>query len=136
MMRIFAFIVFSFLLSSFQYQPKPDVKYQLLVFEGSDWCTSCAYFSKQVLERDSFQDFLQEKQVELIRVDFPQRILLSKQQKARNAILAEKYNFLGEFPTLILVDLDSESFEKMTYRKQNQKDFQKNLLDVLKQLEE
>lgn len=75
---------------------------QLLVFEGSDWCVNCIQFEKKVLKNKRFQTFLQENNILLIRVDFPQRKKLNEAKAAENGRLAKKYGFAGIFPTVIL----------------------------------
>lgn len=135
-MRIFVFLLLSLSLLSSQLKPTNDFNYQLIIFEGSDWCTNCAYLSKTVLEQDEFQKFLLSKQIELIRVDFPQRHLPSKEQQKRNANLAEKYNFEGVFPTLVLVKSSSEDFREFAYQKQNLKNFKAKLITIINQFDE
>lgn len=88
------------------------------------------------MEQEEFSSFISKEQIELIRVDFPQRHALSHEKQARNAQLAEKYQFEGVFPTLVLVQTESNHSKKFQYKKENLNDFKTELLYLLKQLEE
>jgi thioredoxin-related protein len=74
---------------------------KLIIFEGSDWCASCRKFEKQILRDSTVIDFLKEKHIELVKVDFPQRKKLSLEKENENKLIAEKYNFKGVFPTIV-----------------------------------
>lgn len=76
--------------------------YKLIVFEGSDWCSSCRRFEKEILSDSAVINFLKANEFELIKVDFPQRKKLSNEDQHKNKTLAEKYDFKGVFPTIIL----------------------------------
>lgn len=96
-------IAISLLLLQSSFNPSEiDAKKTLVVFEGSDWCAYCHKFDKKILKDPLFQDYLNEKNIELLRVDFPQRKKLTKEQIKFNNEIAEKFNFKGIFPTIII----------------------------------
>ena len=114
----------SFLFSAFFIvaQEKPT-DYKLVVFEGSDWCNNCIRFEKKVLSNKSFIHFTDVKKIEIERIDFPQRKKLDKEIKDYNASIAEKYNFQGVFPTILLVEQGSETVLKINYANQDTEEF-------------
>lgn len=89
-------------------------QYQLFVFEGSDWCASCRKLEKNVLSDSTFKAFLQEKQIEIVKVDFPQKKKLPLDTQKRNEALASQYNFTGEFPMLVLAKKETASYQRFT----------------------
>jgi len=100
-----------------------DTKFKLIVFEGSDWCSNCIRLEKNVLSKLSFEAFLNDKNIDFKRVDFPQRKQLSELDKKRNAEIAEKYNFKGAFPTVLLIDESSNLIFTIPYQSQNSEAF-------------
>ncbi|MFD2726738.1 thioredoxin family protein [Hyunsoonleella rubra] len=109
--------------------------FTLFVFEGSDWCVNCRRLEKNVLSDTTFISFLNEKQITLTRVDFPQRTKQNSQVKKNNELLAERYNFDGIFPTLILSRNDTLLYRKLFYnKKQDSKGMQDLILTHLKAL--
>lgn len=113
----------------------PPSSYQLLIFEGSDWCRICIKLEQTILSNDAFINFSKEQQIELIRLDFPQRISLDQKTQDYNASMAEKYNFDGSFPTLLLVNETSEVVEKITYRNESLSDFLGIMVNTLEAYE-
>ncbi len=99
--------------------PNPCTKYQLIVFEGSDWCASCRKLEKNVLSDSAFITFLQNNQIELLKVDFPQRQKQPADLKKKNEQLAQKYQFKGEFPTLVLTSLEGSDFKQISLESPN-----------------
>ena len=79
-------------------------KFQLVVFEGSDWCSSCRIFENEILKDSTVNNFLDSNHIEVIRVDFPQRKKIDAEKEKQNKLMAEKYEFKGVFPTVILDD--------------------------------
>lgn len=94
-------------------------KYNLIVFEGSDWCANCIRLQKNILNDTAFTNYLIHIHIKLIKVDFPQNKKLTKEQKFNNAQIAEKYNFEGAFPTIIISRTDTLFFEKIYYLNQS-----------------
>ncbi len=88
--------------------------YKIFILEGSDWCANCINLDKNVLSDSTFIHFINEQNIDLIRVNFPQRLKLTKEEIAYNESIAEKYNFEGVFPTIILAK-DESDFDKFNY---------------------
>ncbi|PSK93455.1 thioredoxin family protein [Taibaiella chishuiensis] len=74
-------------------------------FSGSDWCTNCHRFRRNVLEQDTIKSLLDNGYVYYV-ADFPQRKKLDKETVSLNEALAEKLNPDGVFPVLVLTDSD------------------------------
>ena len=72
-------------------------------FSGSDWCSSCHQFRKNVLSQPAIDSLLQHGYV-FYTADFPQRKKLPDSTRVFNDFLAEKLNPSGVFPALILTD--------------------------------
>lgn len=77
----------------------------LLVFSGSDWCAPCMKLEKVVWNSAIFQSEAEKNWV-IYKADFPKKKgnKLSDEQTARNKQLAEKYNKVGSFPLVVLLD--------------------------------
>jgi thioredoxin-related protein len=104
-----------------QYE-QPSGKSKLIVFSGSDWCKNCILFKKKVLSNPDFEVFIKNR-LEIVTADFPQRTTLSKEQIAKNEVLAEKYNPNGEFPRLVLLAADEKTFTVIPYVDQDAGEF-------------
>jgi hypothetical protein len=103
----------------FTNQIEVSEKYHLIIFEGSDWCANCIRLERNILKDTTFIKYLNHKNIKLVKVDFPQRKQLSKEQKFNNAQIAEKYNFEGVYPTIIISRTDTLFFEKIYYLNQS-----------------
>lgn len=101
---------------------------QLIVFEGSDWCSNCRHFERYVLSDSLFQSFLSTQQIELVKVDFPQRKKLDATTLSNNKKLASQYQFDGSFPTIILARKDTLLFRRIHYS-------QKSKVTIIEELE-
>jgi len=88
--------------------------FKLVVFEGSDWCSNCLKFEKNILQDPLVIDFLKEEKIQIIRVDFPQRKKISQEQEKINKQYADKYQFKGTFPTVILSRADTQLFNELS----------------------
>lgn len=93
-----------------------------LVFSGSDWCLPCIKFDKEVLSTAEFQKFSQ-KQLVVLRADFPQRKEQDEAIVKQNEDLAETYNPQGYFPYLVLLDNKGLIITRFTYSNQGVLDF-------------
>jgi thiol-disulfide isomerase/thioredoxin len=93
--------------------------FKLIVFEGTDWCAKCIRLETEILSDTTFVNFIKSNKIQLERIDFPQRKQLDKKLQKHNDSVAEKYNFDGSFPTLMLVEPDSEIVHKINYSDQN-----------------
>tara|TARA_Y100001001_G_C7792783_1_gene233243 strand:+ start:22 stop:450 length:429 start_codon:yes stop_codon:yes gene_type:complete len=105
---------------------KPEAKghhYKIILFEGSDWCLNCIRLERNVLTDDIFIRFMAYKDISLERIDFPQRKAQSVSTKAYNSEMAEKYNFQGVFPTILLIETSTGEQTKLEYVGQNSIDF-------------
>ncbi len=120
-----------FVLLSFAFISKDEVTsaYKLVIFEGSDWCVNCIRLDRNVLKHDSFVQFLEKENIEIQRIDFPQRKKLDPEEKAFNASVAEQYNFQGIFPTILLVKSETNQFITLTYHDQEAQEFIEQIRD-------
>lgn len=134
-MRYSVLILTLVLLSGSSYQMGRGYKYVMMIFEGSDWCPNCNRLEKNILNDSGFLNYLKSNRIELIKVDFPQRKKLDKQQTSDNEQLAKRYKFEGIFPTIVLSRTDTLVFEKFYYQNQTIGEFTaliQNKLHMLK----
>ncbi len=117
------FLLTLVVLCTFSFTPKNDVKYKLILFEGSDWCVNCIRLEKNVLTNAAFIDFMKKRNITFERIDFPQRKQLDEATQQYNAEMAEKYGFQGIFPTIILERSNSEQTQTLEYHDQSCSDF-------------
>ncbi len=108
---------------SFSDLPNSKNQYKLIVFEGSDWCRTCMKLEQNVFSEASFEEFTNDHQIEIERIDFPQRKRLDENVIQYNAMIAKKYNFQGVFPTLVWLDLETGDSEKIYYTNQSYSEF-------------
>ena len=87
-------------------QAKSENKIVLMDFTGSDWCGWCIKFKKEVLDTAAFQDYA-GKNVVLVELDYPKKIVLPDDLKKANAALKKQYKING-FPTLVVLDKDGK----------------------------
>ena len=83
-------------------QAKAQNKIVLMDFTGSDWCSWCIKFRKEVLDTKEFQDYADKNVVE-VELDYPNKKPQSDDLKKANAALKSKYDIHG-FPTLVVLD--------------------------------
>ncbi len=92
-----------------------ELKRPMLVdFTGSDWCGWCIKLDREVFTKPAFKKYAKENLV-LVKIDFPRRQSLSKEQLEANNKLKDQYNVKG-FPTVFLMDSDGKVFLKTGYR--------------------
>jgi len=91
---------------------KLEKKPVLLLFTGSDWCPPCQRLHKAIFDSKEFEEFSKDNLV-LIKADFPKRRYnqISKEQKAHNNALAQKYGIRG-FPTTLILDTNGKVLDK------------------------
>ena len=89
-----------------QAQAKSENKIVLIDFTGSDWCGWCIKFDKEVLDTPEFQDYA-AKNVVLVKLDFPRKLVQADDLKKANAALQAQYDIHG-FPTLLVLDKDGK----------------------------
>lgn len=114
---VFAFFILSAL--SFGSPTSVDSKYKLIFFEGSDWCVNCIRFEKNVLSDPYVVRYMDKQDITIERIDFPQRKELEPKQQEYNAKVAEKYDFQGIFPTIILVNNSTAEVTQLEYHDQD-----------------
>ena len=103
----------------------PDSNNQLpvlLVFSGSDWCSNCIRFNREVLTDSVFLKYTRDK-LSVYKADFPQRKKLTKETIQFNENLAEQYNSNGQFPYILLFDKDHKLVSGIPYSHQDSKTF-------------
>ena len=97
--------------------------YKLIIFEGSDWCANCIRLEQNVLSDPAFSSFVSKSNIITEHIDFPQRKTLDKTTRQYNAAVAEKYNFNGVFPTILLVETETDTVKKIVYRNETSEEF-------------
>ena len=92
----------------------------LLVFAGSDWCRPCIQLKENILSQPAFAAATADELV-ILYADFPARKKnqLSDAQTKQNEALAERYNKLGAFPKLVLLNSDEELLAEPEYKGQS-----------------
>ncbi len=86
----------------------------LVNFTGSDWCQWCFRLSDEVFKQKEFEDYA-DKNLVLVKVDFPRKIEQSMETKTYNQQLAQKFGVQG-FPTIILFDKLGQPVAKTGYQ--------------------
>ncbi len=92
---------------------KKENKFVLINFTGSDWCQWCKKLSDEVFSQKEFEEFAQKNLV-LVKIDFPQNIQQSNSTKYYNQQRASMYGVEG-FPTIILLDKNGQGILKTGY---------------------
>ena len=101
-------------------EEKPEKKHlTMIVFQGSDWCANCIRFDKKVLHDESFKTYIDQNNIDLMLVDFPQKKKISKQQQSLNDSIAQRFNFDGSFPTIIITRTDTLLYQEINYINQS-----------------
>ncbi len=92
----------------------------VMVFQGSDWCSTCRKLERNVWDSDEFKNYAREKFV-LLKVDFPRKKInqLTTEQILKNKSLAAEYNVDRLFPKVLVLDktgriLGVAGYEKLT----------------------
>jgi thioredoxin-related protein len=81
---------------------KKEHKLILLDFTGSDWCIWCQRTDAEVFSTKGFKDYA-DKNLVLVKLDFPQSHPQSDAVKAQNAKLEDRFGITA-FPTLIVLN--------------------------------
>jgi len=134
MKLLIAVLVCSFFCSNLNMKPDLPPAAVLYVFEGSDWCNNCARLEKKILTDSIFQKQISTLEIELERIDFPQRKKLPSELMEYNQKIAEKFGFDGVFPTLIIARTDTEHYLRIYYQNESVEDMLimiTNNLDIL-----
>lgn len=87
---------------------KKENKQTLVYFSGSDWCKPCMELKDEVFATKLFEDKAKKDYV-LVNIDFIlDRKKLSKEELTYIEKSAEKYNKLGAFPLVVILDEKGE----------------------------
>jgi thiol-disulfide isomerase/thioredoxin len=108
----------------------------LYVFSGSDWCAGCIRLERQVLSDSSFIENMKVNQITIEKIDFPQRKKLTREVSEYNRAIAQKFNFDGAFPSLILFASERERFKLIPYQGELPEHFSKIIISEASQLHE
>ena len=95
---------------------------RLLIFTGSDWCPNCRRLEKKILKDTLFINFARDN-IRIEFVDFPQHVRQDPDVIARNKALAEKYNFMGVYPTILLLNAGDSLMGQIFYKNQSPEEF-------------
>jgi len=76
----------------------------LINFTGSDWCIWCKRLNNEVFSKDEFAAFA-EKNLVLVKIDFPREKEQTPEVKYYNQELAAQYKVEG-YPTIVLLRQD------------------------------
>ncbi|WP_073176408.1 thioredoxin fold domain-containing protein [Flagellimonas flava] len=123
--RLWKIVISLCVLCALSFAPHKDLdsKYTLILFEGSDWCMNCIRFEKNVLSSTYVKYFFSQEDIEVERIDFPQKKKLKQEIKDYNAKVAEEYDFKGIFPTILLINNSTDKVITLEYHDQSPADF-------------
>ena len=87
---------------------------------------------REVFSSDEF-DSLAKDQLVLVKADFPRKKKnqLSTDQQKQNAELARRFNPMGEFPLVVLLDASENILVTSSYRQGKSKEFIDRLRESL-----
>jgi len=112
-----------------------ETGYTLIIFEGSDWCANCWRLEKTVLQDTVFLKELKSLDITIEKIDFPQKNKQPEKTKQYNNSIAEKYDFDGSFPTLVLTKKGGGNYQKIRYRHQSGRELLEELKLKIEKLE-
>ena len=134
-----------FFLISLQYLEAQELTFQkqtvtldtiLYVFSGSDWCANCIELERKIISNPKFQSSLKAHHIQLEIIDFPQRKKLKAEMVKYNTLIAEKFNFEGVYPTLIVFSSSSQKYKQIVYQNENVEDFSNRIISEATTLHE
>lgn len=99
--------------------PEKNPRAVLYVIEGSDWCTSCARLEKKVLIDPSFMNQIEQLNIRIERIDFPQRLKIPEETREYFDQVAQKFSFDGVFPSLFLTRPDNGRYRRIYFKNEN-----------------
>lgn len=88
-------------------------KLLLMDFTGSDWCGWCMKLDREVFRTAEFENYARENLV-LLKVDFPEHIILSADVKAQNNALQSQYGVHG-YPTVVVCNPAGNEVGRLGY---------------------
>ncbi len=112
-------------------QAKKQNKPILVNFTGSDWCVWCKKLSAEVFTQKEFIDYA-NKNLILVKIDFPKNIQQSQETVYYNRQVAEKYGIQG-FPTIILLDSNGKVINYTGYQEGGAKSYVEHIKSILTQ---
>jgi len=92
---------------------KAENKKVLMDFTGSDWCGWCIKLDNEVFSQSAFKQYA-DKNLVLLKLDFPKTKSQSSALKKQNSDLAKKYGIEG-YPTIIVLDSSGDKIGKLGY---------------------
>lgn len=105
-------------------------KPMLVNFTGSDWCGWCIKLDKEVFSTKEFTDWA-DKNVILVKLDFPRKSNQTAEEKKRNNELVKKYGVRG-YPTILFIDGKGNVIGKSGYLKGGPSAWTKSAEGILK----
>ena len=117
-------------MSQAQDAARKEKKVIFVDFTGSDWCIWCIRLHNEVLSQPAFKEYA-AKNLILLLVDFPRRKVQTREQKAANNALAQKYGIKG-FPTILILDANGNVLAKTGYRRGGATAYVEHLKNILK----
>jgi thiol:disulfide interchange protein len=93
---------------------KAQNKPVLADFTGSDWCGWCMKLDREVFSTSEFKSFA-DKNLVLLKVDFPRGHRLPASVTAQNEKLASRYG-VRSFPTVLVLHPDGKVAGKLGYQ--------------------
>ena len=117
-------------MSQAQEAARKEKKVIFVDFTGSDWCIWCVRLHDEVLSQPAFKEYA-AKNLVLLLVDFPNKKPMTKEQKAANQALAQKYGIRG-FPTILILNSDGQVLAKTGYRRGGASAYVNHLKNILK----
>lgn len=130
-MKLLSILIIGLFFSGTHSNIEEKTDFELIVFEGSDWCSNCRQFESAVLSDERFIEYLEKEHIKLTKVDFPQREKLSPEQQEINRKYAEKYQFAGVFPTIVLSRINNSSYINLNFRNQTIDQFIQLIVDSI-----
>ena len=109
---------------------KDNSKPIFILFTGSDWCSWCVKFEKEVLSKSEFLDYATNTW-ELVIADFPQKKKIAPELKKQYKALQKKYAVRG-FPTVMLIDAKGKELCSAGYSEGGAKVWLEKFLNKLK----
>jgi protein disulfide-isomerase len=93
---------------------RSEHKTVLIDFTGSDWCGWCIKLDEEVFATQEFVDYA-EKNLVLLKIDFPQKRKQPPAEQQQNERLAHQYGVTG-FPTIVVLKSTGEEKGRLGYR--------------------
>ncbi len=108
----------------------------LYVFSGSDWCANCIELERKIISNPKFQSSLKAHHIQLEIIDFPQRKKLKAEMVKYNTLIAEKFNFEGVYPTLIVFSSSTQKYKQIVYQNESVEIFSNRIISEATTLHE